>query len=143
MKTAADLTDIEQGEYRCWECPCCGRSFEEAHVRYERCPHCGLFLSYREGGVDLEELSYRFPTHKDAWKLTLQQAMAKVSEESHELMFAVLDGEGDDRVVEEALDTIHACETLLRRYPAECVAAAMDAVVEKNRARSYYEDGVR
>lgn len=83
---------------------------------------------------------YNFPAHVDAGKKTLQQAMRKVSEESHELTFAVLDGEGEERVMEECLDTIHACETLLRRWPAERVKAARDAVVEKNRARSYYRE---
>lgn len=86
--------------------------------------------------------AYNFPAHRDAGRLTSQQAMAKVSEESHELMFAVLDGEGEDRQLEECLDTMHACETFLRRYPVEQVKAARDAVIAKNHTRGYYgEEG--
>lgn len=45
-------------------------------------------------------------------------------------------------MMRECLDTIHACETLLRAFPPEMVAAERDQIVEKNRKRGYYRDEV-
>lgn len=109
--------------------------------RCDRCRAANKAARERREARRAMPFSYNFPKHADAGRETLQQAMSKVSEESHELMFAVLDGEGEDSVIEEALDTMHACETLLRRYPAKRVKAARDAVIEKNRKRGYYGEG--
>lgn len=82
---------------------------------------------------------YNFPAHRDVGGDIIEQ-VAKIREESAELALAYFDSECDSRLIEECLDTIHACETLLRRYPVECVKAASDAVVEKNRKRGYYSE---
>lgn len=81
---------------------------------------------------------YRFPEHVDARSISRTDASLKVLEEAGELFDAVHCGECRERVAEECLDTIHACETLLRRWSPEWVSAQRDAVEEKNRARGYY-----
>lgn len=80
---------------------------------------------------------YNFPAHKDVGKDEAAQ-VDKVYEEAVELMTAFDDGEPAARIREECLDVMHACETLLRSWPAEEVARSRDGVVEKNRKRGYY-----
>lgn len=80
---------------------------------------------------------YNFPEHRDAGKDEAAQ-VDKVYEEAVELMTAFDDGEPEGRIREECLDVMHACETLLRSWPAGEVARSRDAVVVKNEARGYY-----
>lgn len=82
--------------------------------------------------------SYNFPAHKDAGRLSTKTQALKIRGEACELLGAVEHQEGTDRVLEEALDTMHACETLLRSYPVTRVKKARDAVISKNTARFYY-----
>lgn len=42
------------------------------------------------------------------------------------------------RMMQETLDTIHACETLLRAFPAAEVAKERNRVIAKNGSRGYY-----
>ena len=93
------------------------------------------------GGIPMIGFSYNFPAHKDVGRLGTRTQALKVRGEACELLGAVEHREGTDRVLEEALDTMHACETLLRSYPVKRVKKARDAVVAKNAARSYYEGG--
>lgn len=87
--------------------------------------------------------SYNFPAHKDAGRLNTKTQALKIRGEACELLGAVEHHEGTDRVLEECLDTYHACETLLRSYPVTRVKAARDAVILKNSARSYYREEER
>lgn len=59
----------------------------------------------------------------------------KVREEAGEVMAAI--PEGRDRVAEEAMDTIHACETLLRQLGVDYDIVA-GKVAAKNKRRGYY-----
>ncbi len=83
---------------------------------------------------------YNFPAHRDAGRRMEAAQVDKVYEEAVELMTAFDDGESEERIREECLDVVHACETLLRSWPAEEVARSRDGVVEKNRKRGYYAD---
>lgn len=68
----------------------------------------------------------------------LERQALKVAEEAQELLGAIHGGEGDGRVMEEAWDTIHACETLLRAFDPMEAYRARQAVEAKNEARGYY-----
>lgn len=107
-----------------------------------RCERCREAERERKRGQG-KGWHYSFPAHKDACSGMTREEMlsqtCKVFEEATELVDALNRDEGDDRVLEECLDTVHACETLLRSWPAEKVREARDKVVKKNRARSYYE----
>lgn len=88
---------------------------------------------------------YAFPAHVDSVGAVRGNGFAaaqarKISEEVAELADAIRLGEGDERVLEECLDTYHACETLMRAWDPKEVSAARDAVVAKNEARGYYEE---
>lgn len=85
---------------------------------------------------------YNFPEHRDAGRGRRNaKQVLKVREESMELVdAALLEREPDERVIEEALDVIHAAETLLRAWPPEEVAKARDLVVAKNAERGYYSE---
>ena len=84
--------------------------------------------------------SYIFPAHRDTGNIDLDRQAEKIAEEASEVVQAVRDGETPKRIIEEALDCWHACETLLRAWPAEEVAEIRDKVSQKNAARGYYGD---
>lgn len=116
-----------------------------------RCDRCKAAISeaYFEGKAKEQRklaqpraFLYAFPEHVRAAGLRddmdlLSQA-ERIRDEVGELASAVSSGEGTDRVLEECLDVVHACETLLRVWPAEEVFKARNAVVSKNDARGYY-----
>lgn len=82
--------------------------------------------------------TYRFPELARIPEVANQTA--KVAEEAVETQRAVFEWEYDEAAV-EAMDVIHAAETLLRclerRFGAD-LDAAYEEVVAKNRARGYY-----
>lgn len=67
--------------------------------------------------------------------------LAHVRSEAREAENADFWGEGTERIAEELLDTIHAAETALRMLPLDerQLDVIKRGVVEKNRARGYYE----
>lgn len=105
---------------------------------------------------------YNFPAHKDVPKDDIQMARqtSKIVEEADEtcaegrvlenlsvqsngsLAYECVLTPVKTAMMRECLDTIHACETLLRAFPPEMVAAERDQIVEKNRKRGYYRDEV-
>lgn len=109
--------------------------------RCERCREAERGRKRRNNGNGWH---YSFPTHRDAADGTARDGMlsqaCKVFEEATELVDAFNKGEGEERVLEECLDTVHACETLLRSWPTGKVKEARDRVVAKNRARGYYDE---
>lgn len=83
----------------------------------------------------MRSMTWRFPACRpDA----LDRQALKVAEEAQELLAAIHSGEGDARVMEEAWDCVHACETLLRTFPLTDAWEARNAVIAKNEARGYY-----
>lgn len=89
---------------------------------------------------------YAFPAHKatrDAVpsRAYIARQVRKVCAEADELAAAVIFNEPDWRVLEELMDTYHACETLMRAWSAEEVFEMRNAVVAKNDARGYYGEG--
>ena len=72
----------------------------------------------------------------------LWRQVHKVCEEAAEIEGAWR-YESEERVIEETLDCMQACETLLRAFSAERVKIARDAVVEKDRKRGYYREEER
>lgn len=77
-------------------------------------------------------------THQSAAN-TIRQQMRKVCEEATELREAVETAAIDIDIIDEALDTIHACEGLLRKYPADLVDSRIIEVRLKNKRRGYYD----
>lgn len=63
------------------------------------------------------------------------EQILKIREEAGEVMAAI--PEGRYRVAEEAMDTIHACETLLRQLGVDYDEMAAQ-VAAKNKRRGYY-----
>jgi hypothetical protein len=86
---------------------------------------------------------YRFPANGKAKEATLEQQARKVCEEAGEVLFAVRRAEGVDHLLEETLDTIHACEGILRRYPMRRVLVAHARVLVKCMLRGDYSGGKR
>ena len=88
---------------------------------------------------------YRFPeivrtSEKNPCRTPFEQTQ-KVIEEAVEAFEEAKRADRDAMLV-ELLDTIHAAETALRRnYAPEEVEAGVRRVVEKNRARGFYEEG--
>lgn len=78
---------------------------------------------------------FMFPPIKDRPSV-LDQAL-KIQEEAGEILAAI--SEGRHRIAEEAVDTIHACETLIRQLGVDYDAVVV-GVIEKNRARGYYAE---
>mgnify|MGYP003322990692 CR=1 FL=1 len=76
---------------------------------------------------------YQFPQIADKPKRISGQIL-KVLEESDEIRKAAT----KQHILEETLDTIQACETLLSYYPKWEVDEMHDLVVEKNAKRGYY-----
>lgn len=81
---------------------------------------------------------YIFPENLRAVTLNDLAQANKVLEEANEVYKAVLTAEGRKRVLEEVLDTIHACEGILRRYTQEEIQAMVIEVYEKNKKRGDY-----
>lgn len=80
---------------------------------------------------------YKFPVCRGV-QSTLSTQVRKVVEEASEIVKAHEDDEGTDRIIEETLDCIHACETLLRKFPISRVLAMRGQVYRKNKERGYY-----
>lgn len=129
LEMADDQGDRRHGTKYGYSCGC-------------RCERCREAERGRKRGRG-KGWHYSFPAHGSAHRGMANEEMlsqaSKVFDEALELLGAVAGYEGDDRVLEECLDTVHACETLLRSWPTEKVKEARDKVVEKNRARGYYE----
>lgn len=110
--------------------------------RCERCKAANKEMRERRKAERGMAFAYNFPAHLDVPEAgdvaAMQMQVGKVLEEAREVDAAFWDHEGDDRVIEEALDTVCACETLLRAFPVERVKAARDAVVAKNAKRGYW-----
>lgn len=83
----------------------------------------------------LGEGCYRFPANRRAETLQLWQQIEKCQEEVDELRYAYDFGEGDDRVLEEAVDLIVAAEGVLRKFPTRAVLQAFARVRIKNARR--------
>ena len=100
-------------------------------------------------------MRFLFPRAKFASTATIQKQTQSIINEAHEIWFLLdepikhVDGhvlhEADtpERFVEEALDCIHSCETLIRMVADRNPDLDLDALVEnvrlKNEARGYYE----
>jgi NTP pyrophosphatase (non-canonical NTP hydrolase) len=100
--------------------------------------------------------AYNFPPHKDAQTLPQyprQTQMCKILEEVVELNEALLNyDKGMCNIIPvamEAMDVIHATETLLRQIEKSIdfrlftMDEAYDKVIKKNKERGYYADLVR
>ena len=84
-------------------------------------------------------MKWYFPKYKDipTDKTERWLQVLKVISETNETRQALSD-ETDQRVIEEALDVIHAAETLLRSYPEDMVDKEHAKVITKNQNRGYY-----
>ena len=83
-------------------------------------------------------MRWLFPSNKRAERSTVGEQASKVVEEAGEVLQALSDGEPDWRVIEEALDTVQACEGLLRKFPASAVIVGKARVKLKSRLRGDY-----
>lgn len=79
-----------------------------------------------------------FPLNKRAEENSLHQQLNKVLEEATEALNAYLDKEDDVRIIEELLDTIHACEGALAKFDREQIGLMRVYVLVKNAARGDY-----
>lgn len=89
---------------------------------------------------------YQFPSiNRD--ELTLRSQVNKINEESEEVSLALVDLFSDptnmveniEHLLEETLDTIQACETLLRWVKNDALVEKMKhRVIAKNLDRGYY-----
>lgn len=66
--------------------------------------------------------------------------LLKINAEIGEAMEAFAYDEGAERVIEEVLDVLHACETFLRNQPIDLVNEIRNEVIEKNQKRGYYNE---
>ena len=85
-----------------------------------------------------ETSPYRFPPNERAERTTLLGQIKYVKAEAHEMLQALLDGEGDDRVIEECWDTIQASEGVLRKFPLFKVLRGWALVKVKSLKRGDY-----
>ena len=85
-------------------------------------------------------MNLKFPTNKRAKESTLHEQLNKVLEEATESLNAYLDGEGDARICEELIDTYHAVEGALAKFPQSQVTNAYTYVLVKNSANGDYSD---
>ena len=87
-------------------------------------------------------MTYQFLRARFADTNTLEQQLAKVSEELAEVYQALRCGEGKERVVEELLDVYHSVETCLwiveRQDGPGFVQTGRNLVEKKNRERGLY-----
>lgn len=84
------------------------------------------------------KFGYIFPENLRAVKSNDIAQATKVLEEANELYQAVLMAEGRKRVLEEALDVVHAVEGVIRRYKTQEVDLAVKEVYLKNKQRGDY-----
>lgn len=75
---------------------------------------------------------YNFPPVKV--KKDVNAQIAKIGEEADEVSTAKTDSE----IIEETLDTVQACETLLRMFDETSVHKVKQQVIIKNNNRGYY-----
>lgn len=85
-------------------------------------------------------MEYRpiFPENMRAARLPLKAQVFKVIEEAEEVYRAIKDKESNARIIEETLDTIHACEGVLRKFRPQEIEEAIKLVYEKNKSRGDY-----
>ena len=86
---------------------------------------------------------YRFPSNRRAEKLKPLEQIEYVKGEAEELKEALLLGEGDMRVIEEAWDVIQTTEGVLRKFPTWMVVIGCARVKLKSWHRGDYEREVR
>lgn len=79
-----------------------------------------------------------FPENLRAAPLSMNVQSKKIVEEAEEVLQAIECGESEERIIEETLDTIHACEGLLRHFSAEEIKAGVEFVYTKNKKRGDY-----
>lgn len=81
---------------------------------------------------------YNFPEY--ALDTDMSRQTAKVLEEVCEVFMALCNGEGRDRVAEEAMDAAASLEKIFRMLESQGadLSAVKRQVIEKNRARGYY-----
>lgn len=79
-----------------------------------------------------------FPENLRAAPLSMNVQAKKIIEEAKEVYQAIECGENNGRIIEETLDTIHACEGLLRHFQAEEIKAGVEFVYKKNKSRGDY-----
>ena len=85
-------------------------------------------------------MRYNFPALKGLEKLTVGQQLQKIEEEVKELERELQRAESFRYIAVEALNIIHACETLLRMLEdVTDIRAAYSYVIKKNRERGYYD----
>lgn len=81
---------------------------------------------------------YRFPANRRAALASLDEQLAYMGGEVSEAVQAHLEGEGDDRIIEETLDAMQCGEGVLRKFPRRKVIAGLVRVRRKCRARGDY-----
>ena len=86
---------------------------------------------------------FQFPKIRVVNEMDIRRQVECVADEAEELRLARDFDQGVSRITEEALDTLHAAETLLRMIEGQqgpaFVQDAMHAVIKKNRDRGYYD----
>ena len=82
---------------------------------------------------------YRFPANRRAAKTTILEQIRYVEAEAQEMLQAFVEGEGDDRVIEECWDTIQSAEGVLRKFPRLKVVVGWARVKLKSLHRGDYE----
>lgn len=89
-------------------------------------------------------MSYRFQFPKTMFVPKTNGARVsqgfKILEEAEETAAEVYKEGLAIREAEECMDTIVACETLLRSYPEKILQEAYGLVVSKNRNRGYWDE---
>lgn len=100
-------------------------------------------LRYTLWAMDLlGNMWWRFPKTIFTDSNNPEQQLDHIRSEHKEMWMAYMDGE-TGQLCEEIFDLIHSCETALRiikrEFPAIDLPSAMQAVIEKNKTRRYYE----
>ena len=87
----------------------------------------------------VQKFSFNFPPMKGLENFTVQEQLAHISQETGECIAAFYDGDEYD-IVSEAMDIIHAVETLLRMkgIVGDKADELRNTVEHKNRIRGYY-----
>lgn len=81
---------------------------------------------------------YRFPSNGRANELALGEQTYCVIGEAHEVLDAWHMDEGEERIIEELWDTIHAAEGALRKFDPRKVREGYWLVLGKNNQRGDY-----
>ena len=82
---------------------------------------------------------YRFPANSRAEVATFEEQMDKTHREAHEVLSAWISEEGEERLIEELWDTIHAAEGALRKFKPQQVRDGYFMVMAKNNERGDYD----